>query len=111
MKRLEGTAETQVKNALVSVQRSIERVRVTERFEKLAQTTLAQEMERLKKGLSDTFRILDFQDNLIESHIRKVTALGDFNKGLANLYRATGTNLERFNILVQINTEEISHNE
>jgi outer membrane protein TolC len=111
LKRLEGTAETQVKNALVSVQRSIERVRVTERFEKLAQTTLAQEMERLKKGLSDTFRILDFQDNLIESHIRKVTALGDFNKGLANLYRATGTNLERFNILVQINTEEISHNE
>jgi len=111
LKRLEGTAETQVKNALVSVQRSIERVRVTERFEKLAQTTLTQEMERLKKGLSDTFRILDFQDNLIESRIRKVTALGDFNKGLANLYRATGANLERFNIFVQVNAEEISHNE
>ena len=111
LKRLEGTAETEVKNALVSVQRSIERVRVTERFEKLAQTTLTQEMERLKKGLSDTFRILNFQDDLIESRIRKVTALGDFNKGLANLYRATGTNLERFNILARINTEEISHNE
>jgi outer membrane protein TolC len=111
LKRLEGAAETQVKNALVSVERSMERVKVTERFEKLAETTLAQEMERLKKGLSDTFRMLNFQDDLVESRIRKVTAIVDFNKGLGNLYRAMGNNLERFNILAQITTEEISHNE
>ena len=111
LKRLEGTAETQVRNALVSVERGMERVRVAERFEKLAETTLGQEMERLKKGLSDTFRMLNFQDDLVESRIRKVTALVDFNKGLANLYRVIGNNLERFNILAQLSTEEMDHNE
>jgi outer membrane protein TolC len=56
-------------------------------------------MERFKEGLSDTFRILDFQDDLIGAHIRKTEALVDFNQGLANLYRAIGINLERFNII------------
>lgn len=58
----------------------MERVKVTERFKNLAKITLEQEMERLKKGLSYTFRVLNFQDDLIEAHIRKAKALVDFNK-------------------------------
>jgi len=81
------------------VERSLERVGVAERFEGLAQTTLTQEMERLKEGLSDTFRILDFQDDVIGAHIRKTSALVDFNQGLTNLYRAMGINLKRYSIV------------
>jgi outer membrane protein TolC len=55
-------------------------------------------MERLKEGLSDTFRILDFQEDLIEAGIRRTMALADFNQGLANLYRAMGMNLGHHNI-------------
>ena len=102
-------ANTDVKNAMVAVEGSLERVKVTEHFEKLAEITLEQEMERLKKGLSDTFRVLTFQNNLIEARIRKVTALVDFNKGLAGLYRAMGTNLARFNIVAELNGEEINY--
>jgi outer membrane protein TolC len=103
LKRMEETAETEIKNAIVTAKRSLERVKVAERFEKLAETTLSQEMERLKEGLSDTFRILDFQENLIEARIRKANALTDVNQGLAMLYRAMGTNLEKFDIAVSIN--------
>jgi|Deesub1362A_J573_1020465.scaffolds.fasta_scaffold00768_15 outer membrane protein TolC len=111
LKRLEGKVETEVKNALVAVVRSAERVRVAERFERLAEKTLEQEMERLKEGLSDTFHILDLQDDLIEACIRKTTALVDFHQGLASLYRAMGTNLERFRIIAEINMKEITHAE
>lgn len=109
LKRLETTVETEVINGLIAVKHSLERVQVSRRFESLAETTLSQEMERLKEGLSDTFRILDFQDKVIEARIRKVTALGDFDKGLADLYRAMGTNLERLNIVYQMHNPEIGN--
>ena len=99
LKRLEETAEKEVKNSLVTVKRSLERVSVAEHTEELAETTLVQEMERLKEGLSDTFHVLDFQDDIIRARIRKTGALVDFNRGLADLYRAMGTNLERFDIV------------
>jgi len=102
LKRLEETAEKEVKNSLVTVKRSLERLTVAERFEKLSQTTLSQEMDRLKEGLSDTFHILRFQDDVVEARIRKAKALADFNRGLANLYRAMGTNLKRFDIVATI---------
>lgn len=98
-KRLEGGIETQVKNALVTVERSLERVRVSQRFEALARKTLNEEMARLRRGLSNTFRILEYQDDLISARIRRVTALIDFHKGLADLHRAMGTNLERLDIV------------
>jgi len=109
LKRMEGTIETSVENAMVTIRRSMERVKISERFEKLAAITLEQEMERLKKGLSDTFYILNFQNALIEAHIRKTTALFDFNKGLADLYLAMGTNLERYRIVAEINGKEINY--
>lgn len=97
-KRLETSIETEVINGLITANRSLERIKVASRFEELADKTLSQEMERLKEGFSDTFRILDFQDKVIDARIRKLTALADFNRGLVELYLAMGTNLERLNI-------------
>lgn len=107
LKRLEGRIETEVQNAMVSVKRSLERVEVAEQFMSLAGISLCQEMERLKKGLSDTFRVLTFQDNLLKARIRRITALTDVMKGLAQLYHVMGTNLERYNILIKINMEAL----
>jgi outer membrane protein TolC len=105
LKRLEGGIETEVKNARVAVGRNLERVAVADRFERLAEETLHQEMARLREGLSDTFRILDFQDDLIGARIRKVAAVADFHRGMADLHRAMGMNLERFNIAAEVETE------
>ena len=105
LKRLEGGIETEVKNARVAVGRSLERVAVADRFERLAKKTLDQEMARLRQGLSDTFRILDQQDDLIMARIRKVAAVADFHRGMADLHRAMGTNLERFDIAAEVETE------
>lgn len=106
LKRLEGTTETELKNALVTLRRSLERVRVADRFQQLAETNLSQEMRRLDEGLTDTFRILDFQNNVIEARIRKAIALADFNQGLADLHLAMGDNLTRFKIIPKMNPED-----
>jgi len=106
LKRLEGTTETELKNALVTLRRSLERVRVAERFQQLAETNLSQEMRRLDEGLTDTFRILDFQNSVIEARIRKALALTDLNQGLADLHLAMGDNLTRFKIIPKMNPED-----
>ena len=109
LKGLETTVETEVRNALTAVERGLERVLVAERFQGLADVTLSQEMERLGEGLSDTFRVLDFQDDIIEARLRKVNALVDFNQGLAGLYRAMGANLERHGILPISEDKDLAH--
>lgn len=109
LKRLERAVETEVQTALVTVERSLERYRVAERFVSLARLTLEQEQARLREGLSDTFRILDFQDDLIEAEVRRATALADYHKGLARLFRAVGTNLERYGIIYDVDAKEIPH--
>ncbi len=102
VKQLEGNIETEVKNALVTVERSLERVRTAEKYENIARKVLKQEMARLMRGLSNTFRILDFQDDLISARIRKATAMTDYHLGLAELFRAMGTNLERYDIVAEV---------
>ncbi|MDO9079486.1 MAG: TolC family protein [Desulfuromonadales bacterium] len=106
LKGLESTVETEVRNALTAVERGFERVQVAERFQQLADITLIQEMERLQEGLTDTFRILDFQSMVIEARVRKANALVDFNAGLSSLYRAMGANLERRNIVHPLEDKE-----
>lgn len=101
LKRLEEAAEAEVRGALIDCRRSLERIEIAQRFEGLAEKTLAQEMIRLQGGLSDTFRVLAFQEDLVEARVRKVRAVVDLNQGLANLHMATGTNLERFEMMTE----------
>lgn len=106
LKRLEGQTQTELEAALVDARRGLERFRVAERAQALAETTLAQETSRLKEGLSDTFRVLTFQDDVVQARIRKETALADFHKGLASLYRAMGRNLARHGIVAELTEKE-----
>ena len=110
-KRVESRFETDVKNAMVNVKRSQERVAVAKRFEALAAVSLEQEMKKLGEGLSDTFRIVNYQASLIEAKIRKAAAMTDFSKGLSDLYHSMGTLLEKHNIKTNFDAKEIRRNE
>jgi outer membrane protein TolC len=100
LKNLEDTIDLEIKVALENIKSSRDRIEVAERFVNLADKTLGQEEERMRAGLSDTFRILIFQVNLIEAKIRRVQALVDYQKALAQLYRAMGTNTKRYDMVV-----------
>ena len=110
-KRIEGRFETDVKSAMINVERSLERVEVADRFESLAAVSLEQEMKKLGEGLSDTFRIVNYQASLIEAKVRKATAMADFNKGLSDLYYSMGTLLDQHNMKTKFNAEETMQNE
>lgn len=96
IKKMEQDIKTQVKNAVTLLTTSKERYEVSNTFIDLSEKTLSQEMKKLKEGLSDTFRILKFQNDVIEAKMRAVKALYDYNRGLAMLYRSEGTNLDRY---------------
>ncbi len=98
LKNLQDQISLDVKLALENMISSKDRIMVAERFVSLAQKTLDQEDQRLKQGLSDTFRIIIFQGAVIDAKIRQVQALVDYRKALAQLYRATGTTLEQHNM-------------
>jgi len=100
--RTKRRIDTEIQNALVIVDRSLERVHAGERFVGLSAKTLDQETTRLNSGLSDTFRVLDYQEKQVSARIRHVMALTDYRKGLARLHQAMGTNLERYDILVSV---------
>jgi len=67
LKNLEDTIDLEIKVALENIKSSRDRIEVAERFVNLADKTLRQEEERMKAGLSDTFRILIFQVSLIDA--------------------------------------------
>ena len=100
LKNLEDKIDLEIKVALENIKSSRDRIEVADRFVGLAEKTLHQEEERMKSGLSDTFRILIFQGELINAKIRKVSALVDYQKALAQLYRAMGTNTTRYDMVV-----------
>jgi len=98
LKNLEEKIALEVKIALENIESSRGRFQVAETFEELAVKTLRQEEERMKRGLSNTFRILDFQENLTDAKIRKASALTDYYKAVARLFKAMGTNFRRHQI-------------
>ena len=95
LKKMETDIKTEVKNAATLIDSSRKRYEVSQTFMTLSEKTLSQEMKKLKEGLSDTFRILKFQSDVIEAKMRAVNALYDYNRGMALLYKSDGTNLDR----------------
>lgn len=102
IERTKHRIDTEIQNALVAVDRGLERVRAGERFARLSEKTLDQETARLGSGLSDTFRVLEYQEKAVAARIRHITALTGYHKGLARLYQAMGINLERLGILASV---------
>jgi outer membrane protein TolC len=102
LRRIEVSAETAIRTAHALLQLGRERLQVARRYADLAQTTLDQENRRLQEGLSNSFRILTFQDALVTALTREVAARTDYSRAEAALHQAMGTSLERYNIVAAL---------
>jgi len=96
LKNIERNIKKEVKDAVIIIANSKKRYEISQTSIRLAEKTLEQEMKKLKEGLSDTFRILKFQNDVVSAKLRSINALYDYNKGLAMLHKADGTNLDRY---------------
>lgn len=99
LRRVEVSVEMAIRSAHSSLALGQERLAVARRYAALAETTLNQETKRLKEGLSDTFRVLTFQNSLVTAKLREVAANMDYYRAQSGLALATGTNLENYDIL------------
>ncbi len=102
LRSAEVSVETEIRAAHAVQELGRERVEVARRYAALAETTLDQETRRLEEGLSNTFRVLTFQNALVTARTREVAAQTDYSRSVAALFQAMGTNLERYNILAAL---------
>lgn len=110
-KDLLSRVEAELRERLTQVQRLGQLVDISTRFQELAEISFRQETRRLEQGLSDTFRVLTFQEKMISAKIDRVAALVEFNKSLASLSYAMGSNLLRLGIVADLTNEEIRFEE
>ncbi len=108
LRRAEISVETVIRSAHAVLDLGKERLKVAKRYADLAQTTLEQETRRLQEGLSNSFRVLTFQNALVDAKIREVAAKTDYYRAQARLYEAMGTNLERYNIVAALPHEGVT---
>jgi outer membrane protein len=99
--RAEEAIESEVRNALQSVNTTQERVQAAQASRIAAEKQLESEQRRYEAGLSTNFLVLTRQQELSEARGRELRAITDFDKAVAELQRATGATLSAHNVDVQ----------
>jgi len=87
-------------NAHRDIDRDIKRMASTKAAMEQTELQLQAENELLEQGMSSSFRILEFQDDLIQARIRHLAATIDFNRSYFKLLRVEGRAIrnERFDL-------------
>ena len=103
-KMLEQAIESEVRNAVQSVETARQRVETARASREAAQKQLESEQRRFDGGLSTTFFVLERQNALSEARGREVRALTDYNKAVSDLQRVMGITLVSANVDVKAST-------
>jgi outer membrane protein len=98
----EQAVEVDVRNAVQAVDTSQRQLSTARAATKSAEIQLAGEMKRYQAGMSTTFLIFQFEDQLVTARTAELRAEANYNQALANLQRATSTTLRTNNVTVDI---------
>lgn len=102
---LDSQLQTEVKQQLVQLQHAGEQLGIAADFERLALIALEQEQRRLDEGLSDTFRLVSFQENMISAKIDRLKAVVQYRLAQAEMAFVRGEIFDRYGIYME-NTRE-----
>ncbi len=92
--KTETQIESEVRNALQSVQTTLKRVQASRASRIAAEAQYESEVRRYQVGESTNFLVLDRQNALSGARGREIRALTDYNKAVVALQRAMSTTLE-----------------
>jgi len=98
MKQTEQSVYLEIRSAVRAVQTNYERVGAYKIASDLSAQKLAAEEAKLKVGLSDSFKVLQYQRDLAGSRTSELRALIDYTLSLRLLDKAIGASLEKWNI-------------
>jgi outer membrane protein len=79
-----------IRQRIREIERTSKRVEVTRQATELARTQLEAEQEKFRLGLSTSFNVLEFQEDLSVARSEETRALNEYNVALAQLDRSTG---------------------
>ncbi len=105
---LEAVLKNDLLQQQINISHALEQLEIAERFTALAEKSLQQEQRRLEEGLSNTFRMLSFQNKMIEAKIGRINALTRYHLALAQMEFARGNIFERHGIILTNNNKELS---
>jgi outer membrane protein TolC len=91
----------EVNKAVRDLQTSLKRIEVTTKTVELAEESLEAEKKKLEVGVSTSYDVLQFEEQLADARRRRILAHLNYVKSLVNLARATGTILEEHNIVIE----------
>ena len=98
IKDLEKTIVVEVREAHRQIKTDIKRVQATRVARKLAEEKLNAEEKKFKVGLSTSFNVLAFQEDLAEEQSNEIKAVIDYNKSLTRLNQVMARTLEAHDI-------------
>lgn len=108
--RVEQTSETladlldqitlDVRQAVRDLRTSRERIEVTKSQIRSAQATLDAETKRLNVGISTSFQVLQFQQDVATAQNQHIRAVVDYNRAAVRVERAKGTLLGSYGVVV-----------
>lgn len=98
LRELELAVRAQVRSAVRALEAAAQRVETAEVSSRLAKRSLEAEQKRYENGLSTSFEVLQFQEDLSEARSREVSAIVTFRRAQAVYYRSIGRLLERYGL-------------
>lgn len=94
----------EVDTVLARIRADEKRVAASSVSVEAAKASVDGELKRLKEGVSTSYQVLQLQREYAQTRSRQLAALTDLNKDLVDLYLATGTLLQKQDILVDSQT-------
>jgi outer membrane protein TolC len=91
LKRVEQQATLEVRRSVRDIETGIKRVRVARVNSRLQQEKLEAEVKKFENGISTSFNVLEFQEDLAQARSREILALVDYNKARVEFERVVGT--------------------
>jgi outer membrane protein TolC len=100
IKDLEKTIAVEVREAYRQIKTDIKRVHATRLARKLAEEKLSAEEKKFEVGLSTSFNVLEFQEDLAEQQSNEIKAVIDYKKSKNRLRQVKAQTLKDNNIEV-----------
>lgn len=101
LKNTEQNIIVDVDNTAAQVLTNLKRIDATAAARRLAEETLNAERKKLQAGTSTSYTVLQHQRDRTDARSKEIRAIADYNKSLADFYRAQGTLLQKDNIDVK----------
>ncbi len=100
MKSLEQVIVAEVREGVRGISTTAKRIQAAKKSTELATKQLEAEQKRYELGVSTSFQVLQFQEDLVNAEQRETQAFVDHRKALLRLQKATGKLLEDNGVVV-----------